>query len=242
MPLVDDQPLSTGVSCGVASTDSLAGDRSRRPLRLFRLADAAQYRAKRSGCPAGRSSPGSAGADVARGVAVDRRARRGRLARRRPGRSRVRLRGARRAAGWSVQTRLEALADHVLLLLDGAAWWVSRRLATTGHAGQREQLGAALRRPNLDANGIAQPRSGRSLRLDDFPASRARDRDAARLPRRARRWPEQRPGRGAVARHRGLHLLWRRARPAPARAGWSRSTATRSACRSPASSRCCGRS
>ena len=46
--LVEGRPMSTGVSCGVASTDSLAGHVDS-PVRLLRLADAAQYRAKRAG-------------------------------------------------------------------------------------------------------------------------------------------------------------------------------------------------
>jgi diguanylate cyclase (GGDEF)-like protein len=46
--IVDNQPLSTGVSCGVASTDAPPGQ-FQTPLRLFRLADAAQYEAKRNG-------------------------------------------------------------------------------------------------------------------------------------------------------------------------------------------------
>ena len=58
--VVDSQPMSTGVSCGVASTDLLPG-RIDVPARLFRLADAAQYRAKRAGSRtpvvAGQASP-----------------------------------------------------------------------------------------------------------------------------------------------------------------------------------------
>jgi len=37
---------SSGVSCGVASTETMTVDR---PGQLFRAADAAQYRAKRAG-------------------------------------------------------------------------------------------------------------------------------------------------------------------------------------------------
>ena len=77
--LVDGQPMSTGVSCGVASTDSLAGHVDT-PLRLFRLADAAQYRAKRAGLRRpGRGRRGVAGAEL-EDARPDRRARRGRLA------------------------------------------------------------------------------------------------------------------------------------------------------------------
>ncbi|HSR23206.1 MAG TPA: GGDEF domain-containing protein, partial [Candidatus Eisenbacteria bacterium] len=76
--LVDEKPMSTGVSCGVASTDTLQGPVGT-PTRLFRLADAAQYRAKRSGSRAPVVA-GQATADGPGEPPVDRRARRGRLA------------------------------------------------------------------------------------------------------------------------------------------------------------------
>ncbi len=174
--IVDNQPLSTGVSCGVASTDSPPGP-FQTPLRLFRLADAAQYRAKRSGS----RKPvvaGSTAADVPEESHVDRRARRGRLAVDGLAVLEAGYEVLDRLRGCSVQTRLEAMADHVLLLLDGAAWWVSR--ARDG-GDTLVSMSSSVQRfaENLDANGIAQSEIGAQFPLDDFPASRAAIRDAA---------------------------------------------------------------
>ena len=76
--LVEAHPVSTGISCGVASTEVLTAPVDS-AVRLFRLADAAQYRAKRSGSRhpvvAGRSLPG----EPVEPTAEDRRVRRGRL-------------------------------------------------------------------------------------------------------------------------------------------------------------------
>ena len=122
--IVDNQPLSTGVSCGVASTDAPPGP-FHTPLRLFRLADAAQYRAKRVRLPHARrrrQHRRRRTRGVARRPAGPARAAGGR----RPGRARGGLEVLDRLRGCAVQTRLEAVADHVLLLLDGAAWWVSQ--------------------------------------------------------------------------------------------------------------------
>jgi diguanylate cyclase (GGDEF)-like protein len=173
--IVDNQPLSTGVSCGVASTDDPPGPRQT-PLRLFRLADAAQYRAKRSGS----RKP------VVAGTAVDapeetpgaRRARRGRLAVDGLAVLEAGYEVLDRLRGASVQTRLEAVADHVLLLLDGAAWWVSQ--ARNG-ADALVSVSSSVQRfaENLDASGIAQSEIGAQFALDDFPTSREAIRDAS---------------------------------------------------------------
>jgi hypothetical protein len=173
--IVDNQPLSTGVSCGVASTDAPPGQ-FQTPLRLFRLADAAQYRAKRSGS----RKPvvaGSTAADVPEESPVDRRARRGRLAVDGLAVLEAGYEVLDRLRGCSVQTRLEAMADHVLLLLDGAAWWVSR---VRDGGDTLVSLSSSVQRfaENLDANGIAQSEIGAQFPLDDFPASRAAMRDA----------------------------------------------------------------
>jgi hypothetical protein len=164
------------VSCGVASTDSPPGP-FQTPLRLFRLADAAQYRAKRSGS----RTPvvaGSTAADVPEESPVDRRARRGRLAVDGLAVLEAGFEVLDRLRGCSVQTRLEAMADHVLLLLDGAAWWVSQvprgsdTLVSVSSSVQRFA-------ENLDANGIAQSEIGAQFPLDDFPASRQAISDAS---------------------------------------------------------------
>jgi diguanylate cyclase (GGDEF)-like protein len=167
--IVDNQPMSTGVSCGVASTDAPPGP-FHTPLRLFRLADAAQYRAKRSGS----RTPvvaGSTAADVPEEAPTDRRARRGRLAVDGLAVLEAGYEVLDRLNGCSVQTRLEAMADHVLLLLDGAAWWVSQ--ARHGED-SLVSVSSSVQRfaENLDANGIAQSEIGAQFALDDFPASR----------------------------------------------------------------------
>jgi diguanylate cyclase (GGDEF)-like protein len=172
--IVDHHPLSTGVSCGVASTDTTPGP-FQTPLRLFRLADAAQYRAKRSGS----RKPvvaGSTGADVPDEAPTDRRARRGRLAVDGLAVLEAGYELLDRLKGCSVQTRLEAVADHVLLLLDGAAWWVSQ----VRHEDTLVSLSSSVQRfaANLDASGIAQSEIGAQFPLDDFPASRHAIREA----------------------------------------------------------------
>ncbi len=122
--LVDTQPMSTGISCGVASTEVLSGPVDN-AVRLFRLADAAQYRAKRAGSArpviAGRSSPED---EVVTGD-DDRRLRRGRLSTdvQAALESGLALLDAMPHDG--VQARLEQIADHVLDILDAAAWWLS---------------------------------------------------------------------------------------------------------------------
>jgi diguanylate cyclase (GGDEF)-like protein len=174
--LVDNQPLSTGVSCGVASTDAMPGA-LHTPLRLFRLADAAQYRAKRSGS----RKPvvaGSSAADVPEEAPTDRRARRGRLAVDGLAVLDAGYEVLDRLVGCSVQTRLEAMADHVLLLLDGAAWWVSQ---ASDNSHVLVSVSSSVQRfaENLDANGIAHAEIGAEFPLDEFPTSREAIRDAS---------------------------------------------------------------
>jgi diguanylate cyclase (GGDEF)-like protein len=173
--IVDNQPLSTGVSCGVASTDAVSGP-FQTPLRLFRLADAAQYRAKRSGSRTPVAA-GSTSADVPDEAPTDRRARRGRLAVDGLAVLESGFELLDRLNGRSVQSRLEAMANHVLLLLDGAAWWVSQ----VRHDDTLVSLSSSVQRfaANLDAGAIAQSEIGAQFALDDFPASRDAIRDSS---------------------------------------------------------------
>jgi diguanylate cyclase (GGDEF)-like protein len=167
--IVDNQPLSTGVSCGVASTDGPPGP-FHTPVRLFRLADAAQYRAKRSGA----RKPvvaGSTAADVPEETPVDRRARRGRLAVDGMAVLEAGYEVLDRLTGCTVQTRLEAMADHILLLLDGAAWWVSQ-VQPGGDTVVSVSSSVQRFAENLDATGIAQSEIGAEFVLDDFPVTR----------------------------------------------------------------------
>ena len=121
--LVEGQPMSTGVSCGVASTEVLASPVDNQ-VRLFRLADAAQYRAKRAGAHhpvvAGRSVPDDPGDTPA-----DRRVRRGRLSTDVPAALESGLAALDALHGESAHQRLEVVADHVRDLLDAAGWFLS---------------------------------------------------------------------------------------------------------------------
>jgi hypothetical protein len=77
-----------------------------------------------------------------------------------------------------VQTRVEAVADHVLHLVDGAGWWVSR-VSTSGDSIVSVSSSVQRFAENLDARGIAQSEIGAQFPLDDFPASREAMRDAS---------------------------------------------------------------
>jgi diguanylate cyclase (GGDEF)-like protein len=173
--IVDNQPLSTGVSCGVASTDGLAVPFDT-PVRLFRMADAAQYRAKRSGS----RTPVRAGftaVDLPEDGVVERRARRGRLSLDFQAVLESGYDLLDRLAGCETQTRLEAVADHLLVLLDAAAWWVSH---VAGADEPLVSLGSSVARfaENIGARGIAQAGLGATFDLEAYPASRAAIRDS----------------------------------------------------------------
>ncbi|MDQ1628744.1 MAG: hypothetical protein QOI54_2488 [Actinomycetota bacterium] len=173
--IVENQPLSTGVSCGVASTDGPTNPFDT-PVRLFRLADAAQYRAKRAGSRA----PVRAGcppAEAPEEALVDRRARRGRLTVDGQAVLESGFDLLDRLAGGETQSRLEAVADHVLLLLDAAAWWVS--WAPAGGTQLFSQASSVARfAEKLDERGIAQATLGASFDLGRYPTTVAAMRDA----------------------------------------------------------------
>jgi diguanylate cyclase (GGDEF)-like protein len=166
--IVENQPMSTGISCGVASTDGAPGSFDS-PVRLFRLADAAQYRAKR----AGSRTPVAAGSAAPDGpeAPVGRRARRGQLSVDAEAVLDSGFALLDRLAGCGTQTRLEAVGDHVLLILDGAAWWVSQVSADTR---KLVSLSSSVLRfaDELDEIGVAQAQIGAVFDLDDFPSTR----------------------------------------------------------------------
>jgi diguanylate cyclase (GGDEF)-like protein len=171
------QILPHGVSCGVASTDDDVG-LVRSPGRLFRLADAAQYRAKRSRSRrpvvAGRSTAIAAltapvGPD---GSSPDRRQLRGRshsdamlpLA--------TGISALDGAGDASIEQRIELVADTLSRHLDAAGWWVSRRPA--GQTFVRTVRAAVYRtatpddgRPDLASNEI-----GAEFPLEQFPLTK----------------------------------------------------------------------
>lgn len=121
--LVDRLPMSTGVSCGVASSDAAQGSVDS-PVRLLRLADAAQYRAKR----ARSRTPvvaGQASADDNDPHSQDRRSRRGASSARVPHVLDAGLAVLDEHAGAPTRVRVEAIATLVSELADAAGWWVS---------------------------------------------------------------------------------------------------------------------
>ena len=165
--LVDGQPMSTGVSCGVASTDLLADDLVDSPLRLFRLADAAQYRAKRSGARrpvvAGRSVPDEPGDSPS-----DRRSRRGRLSTDVPAALESGLAALDALAGSDVRARLECAAEHIVTLLDAAGWWLS----VAAHDDWRlVTLSGSVQRSTTDPDA-GTARAGDVFDLRVFPVTR----------------------------------------------------------------------
>jgi diguanylate cyclase (GGDEF)-like protein len=167
--LVDSQPMSTGISCGVASTEVLPGP-VENATRLFRLADAAQYRAKRAGSRrpvvAGQSVP----SDPAEAPA-HRRARRGRLSTDVPAALESGLAALDELGSADVRQRLECVADHVRDILDAAGWWLSSvragedQLATVSTSVQRLAQ-AADGRPEAYAD------VGAVFDLRDYPVTR----------------------------------------------------------------------
>jgi diguanylate cyclase (GGDEF)-like protein len=167
--LGDSQPRSTGISCGVASTEVLPGP-GENATRLFRLADAAQYRAKRAGSRrpvvAGQSVP----SDPAEAPA-HRRARRGRLSTDVPAALESGLAALDELGSADVRQRLECVADHVRDILDAAGWWLSSvragedQLATVSTSVQRLAQ-AADGRPEAYAD------VGAVFDLRDYPVTR----------------------------------------------------------------------
>jgi diguanylate cyclase (GGDEF)-like protein len=139
-----------GVACGVASTGDRIGDVLTRD-RLFRLADAAQYRAKRSRSlypvVAGRTQPPDPAAlnvpsprrepAIPAGHAPDRRGHRGR--------NKISLElllteafaaldaeSARGGSSVPIVDRVEVVADVVARGLDAASWYIYRRPKASG--------------------------------------------------------------------------------------------------------------
>ncbi len=120
--------LAEGVACGVASTGDPVGLVAT-PARLFRLADAAQSRAKRSRCSgpvvAGRGLPADGGTAAVAAPHRDRRLVRG-ADQVDPARLLEDVLATLDHGGPAVvPDRLERVADAVARAVDGPAWWVS---------------------------------------------------------------------------------------------------------------------
>jgi diguanylate cyclase (GGDEF)-like protein len=173
--------LDEGIACGVASTDDPIGPVVS-PARLFRLADAAQSRAKRSHARhpvvAGRGLPQDATVRLA--DAADRLPRR-----QSPRGDRRRVRSRRgfafllddvletldHSGATDVAERLDVVADAVCRLVDGCSWWVSTadasrtRLQTVSYSAIRYGGG-------LVADAEASAGGTTTFALDDYPLSR----------------------------------------------------------------------
>jgi diguanylate cyclase (GGDEF)-like protein len=174
--------LDEGIACGVASTDDPVGPVDS-PARLFRLADAAQSRAKRSRAShpvvAGRGLPNDAIVRLA--DAAEQRPRpdspRGDRRRVRSRRSPLRLlddalRTLDRSGADGPGARLEAVADVVCRLVDGCSWWVS----TTDGTGENlltVSFSAIRYADGVVADPDASVGGTTSYALAEYPTSRA---------------------------------------------------------------------
>ena len=205
--LVEGQPMSTGVSCGVASTEVLASPVDNQ-VRLFRLADAAQYRAKRAGAHhpvvAGRSVPDDPGDTPA-----DRRVRRGRLSTDVPAALESGLAALDGLPAESAQERLEVVADHVRDLLDAAGWFLSH---VTPGSDDLVTVSSSVQRASDAPDGAGLAVDRRGLRPGHLPGYAALHRGRWLVLRRGRH-AGQRPRRGGGAGDSGLPRRGRGGRP-----------------------------
>ena len=174
--------LADGIACGLASTDDPVGSVDT-PARLFRLADAAQARAKRSGCRtpvvAGRGMPIDATVALADAAEHERMLE--------PG-DRRQLRGAGSRAGHrivedvlqtldhsgatTVQDRLEVVVGTLAGLIDVCSWWLS--MATDDGTAIQTVRFSSLR---LGASNAVDPAIALGLsavyQLADYPLTQA---------------------------------------------------------------------
>jgi diguanylate cyclase (GGDEF)-like protein len=175
--------LAEGIACGVASTGDPVGIVDT-PARLFRLADAAQTRAKRSRAKhpvvAGRGLPVDATVRLA--DAAEHSTRSGSP---RGDRRRVRVRPdpfqhvlldvlatLDHSDATTTRERLEVVADAVTRLVDGCSWWVSRTddsgelLSTVNYSAIRYG-GGSTADPEALGGGMT------TFPLADYPVTRA---------------------------------------------------------------------
>ena len=168
--LVDALPMSTGVSCGIAATDWTPSDIAT-PLSLFRLADAAQYRAKRTGQrrPVLAGGPDLSVAPEDDGADVDRRSLRGRTSVDVGAVLETGVEVLDRVGGADEQQRLSAVADHLVRSTDAAAWWLS--FAPYGATVMRAVASSIRRDPTDEQPGHGD--LGMEFDLGEYPASAA---------------------------------------------------------------------
>jgi len=188
--------LPQGVSCGVASTDDDVG-LVRSPGRLFRLADAAQYRAKRGGSKqpvvAGRSlasrglgqGPGpSLGSDPdALGAEPhgDRRQVRGKAHVDSSRIIEVGVAAFDETRDQGEQDRLERMAEVICQLVDAAGWWIS---VSPPRSKVVRTVGCAVYRtapPESGRDALTTSEVGTEYLLESFPVTRSALAGQARL-------------------------------------------------------------
>ncbi len=173
--LVDRLPMSTGVSCGVASSDAVTGAVDS-PVRLLRLADAAQYRAKRARARA----PVVAGQASAEGPdpqTPDRRTRRGASSARVPQVLDAGLVVLDNLQDEGPQARVEAVAALVAEVADAAGWWVSEALEG-GSVLVSRNSSVAREADTSDPRTVAQSVIGATFDLADYPETARAVREA----------------------------------------------------------------
>ena len=171
--------LTHGVSCGVASTD-LDVALVRSGGRLFRLADAAQYRAKRSGSlrpvVAGRTAPAELDPTPLSprpGGQPDRRVVRGRSHTDAAQALADGLSALDDAGAASSQSRVEIVATTLARQVDAAGWWVSVHPADAKFV---RTVGLRMfRAGTADTGGgqwLGQSEVGAEFPIDRFPLTR----------------------------------------------------------------------
>ena len=170
------ESLPYGVASGVVSTLEAIGP-VETPGRLFRLADAAQYRAKRTGATdpvfAGRPLPPALAVPLVKQTEEaipDRRLLRGRDAGSASHLFDAALRALDQAAHEPVRTRLGLVADLVTHHIDAVGWWLSFRPSA---ASMVKTVEFAIYRaiPGLDADDVAEEMLS-TFPLDDYPQTK----------------------------------------------------------------------
>ena len=180
--------LEEGIACGVASTGDPVGHVDT-PSRLFRLADAAQTRAKRSRARrpvvAGRGLPQDATVRLADAAERSTRGGSPRGGSPRGDRRRVRARAGAahhliedvletldHSSALDIRERLEVVADAVARLVDACSWWISRS-DETGKLLQTVNYSAIRFGGGATADPEAVGGGSTTFLLDDYPVTRA---------------------------------------------------------------------
>jgi diguanylate cyclase (GGDEF)-like protein len=171
--------LPHGISCGVASTDDDIGE-VRSTGRILRLADSAQYRAKRARSLrpviAGRSlaAPISSSAQPnSVNLMPERRQVRGRTRGGIDTLLELGLANLDQDRPAPVGSRVDTVADVITQYVDASGWWVSTQpgggdlVRTTNFAAHRRS------EPHPGSMSVINDQIGAEFNLDDYPLSRA---------------------------------------------------------------------